>query len=181
MREGGCLPFFVWKLIYLEGVDGLHIQLLAVGKLKERYLADGIAEYIKRLGPYAKVQMIEVPDEKAPESMSPAEEQQVKQKEGERLLAQLRSDAFVVALALDGQALSSEQLAQQLDQLATYGRSQVAFVIGGSLGLSSEVLGRADMRVSFGRMTLPHQLMRLVLVEQIYRAFKINRGEPYHK
>jgi 23S rRNA (pseudouridine1915-N3)-methyltransferase len=159
----------------------LHIQLLAVGKLKERYLADGIAEYIKRLGPYAKVQMVEVPDERAPETMSPAEEQQVKVKEGERLLAQLRSDTFVVALALDGQTLSSEQLAQQLDQLATYGRSQVAFVIGGSLGLSSEVLARADMRLSFGRMTLPHQLMRLVLVEQIYHACKINRGEPYHK
>jgi 23S rRNA (pseudouridine1915-N3)-methyltransferase len=159
----------------------LHIQLLTVGKLKERYLADGIAEYIKRLGPYAKVQMVEVPDERAPETMSPAEEQQVKMKEGERLLAQLRSDTFVVALALDGQTLSSEQLAQQLDQLATYGRSQVAFVIGGSLGLSSEVLARADMRLSFGRMTLPHQLMRLVLVEQIYRACKINRGEPYHK
>jgi 23S rRNA (pseudouridine1915-N3)-methyltransferase len=161
-------------------VDGLHIQLIAVGKLKERYLVDGIAEYVKRLGPYAKVQLVEVPDEKAPESMSPAEEQQVKGKEGERLLAQLWSDAFVVALAIDGQALSSEQLAQQLDELATYGRSQVAFVIGGSLGLSSEVLRRADMRLSFGRMTLPHQLMRLVLAEQIYRAFKINRGDAYH-
>jgi 23S rRNA (pseudouridine1915-N3)-methyltransferase len=159
----------------------VHIQIVSVGKLKERYLVDGIAEYVKRLGPYAKVQVVEVPDEKAPESMSPAEEQQVKEREGERLLAQLRSDAFVVALAIDGQALSSEQLAQQLADLGTYGRSQVAFVIGGSLGLSSEVLERADMRLSFGRMTLPHQLMRLVLVEQIYRAFKINRREPYHK
>jgi 23S rRNA (pseudouridine1915-N3)-methyltransferase len=159
----------------------VHIQIVSVGKLKERYLVDGIAEYVKRLGPYAKVQVVEVPDEKAPESMSPAEERQVTEREGERLLAQLRSDAFVVALAIDGQALSSEQLAQQLADLGTYGRSQVAFVIGGSLGLSSEVLGRADMRLSFGRMTLPHQLMRLVLVEQIYRAFKINRREPYHK
>jgi 23S rRNA (pseudouridine1915-N3)-methyltransferase len=159
----------------------VHIQIVSVGKLKERYLVDGIAEYVKRLGPYAKVQVVEVPDEKAPESMSPAEERQVKEREGERLLAQLRGDAFVVALAIDGQALSSEQLAQQLADLGTYGRSQVAFVIGGSLGLSSEVLERADMRLSFGRMTLPHQLMRLVLVEQIYRAFKINRREPYHK
>jgi 23S rRNA (pseudouridine1915-N3)-methyltransferase len=159
----------------------MHIQIASVGKLKERYLVDGIAEYVKRLGPYAKVQVVEVTDEKAPESMSPAEERQVKEREGERLLAQLRSDAFVVALAIDGQALSSEQLAQQLADLGTYGRSQVAFVIGGSLGLSSEVLERADMRLSFGRMTLPHQLMRLVLVEQIYRAFKINRREPYHK
>ncbi|KRF10682.1 MULTISPECIES: 23S rRNA (pseudouridine(1915)-N(3))-methyltransferase RlmH [Paenibacillus] len=159
----------------------MHIQILTVGKLKERYLVDGIAEYVKRLGPYAKVQMIEVPDEKAPENMSPAEEQQVRVKEGERLLAKLAADVYVVALAIDGEMWTSEQLAGSLDKLATYGRSQVAFVIGGSLGLSSEVLRRADMRLSFGRMTLPHQLMRLVLVEQIYRAMRINRGEPYHK
>ncbi|MCY9693110.1 23S rRNA (pseudouridine(1915)-N(3))-methyltransferase RlmH [Paenibacillus alginolyticus] len=159
----------------------MHIQILTVGKLKERYLVDGIAEYVKRLGPYAKVQMIEVPDEKAPENMSTAEEQQVRVKEGERLLAKLAADVYVVALAIDGEMWTSEQLAGSLDKLATYGRSQVAFVIGGSLGLSSEVLRRADMRLSFGRMTLPHQLMRLVLVEQIYRAMRINRGEPYHK
>ncbi|MDQ0872294.1 23S rRNA (pseudouridine1915-N3)-methyltransferase [Paenibacillus sp. V4I3] len=159
----------------------MHLQILTVGKLKERYLVDGIAEYVKRLGPYAKVQMIEVPDEKAPENMSPAEEQQVRVKEGERLLAKLAADVYVVALAIDGEMWSSEQLAGSLDKLATYGRSQVAFVIGGSLGLSSELLRRADMRLSFGRMTLPHQLMRLVLVEQIYRAMRINRGEPYHK
>ncbi|NOV02725.1 23S rRNA (pseudouridine(1915)-N(3))-methyltransferase RlmH [Paenibacillus planticolens] len=159
----------------------MQIQILTVGKLKERYLVDGIAEYVKRLGPYAKVQMIEVPDEKAPENMSPAEEQQVRVKEGARLLAALRPDVYVVALAIDGEMWSSEQLAASLDKLATYGRSQVAFVIGGSLGLSSELLRRADVRLSFGRMTLPHQLMRLVLVEQIYRAMRINRGEPYHK
>ncbi|MFC5450606.1 23S rRNA (pseudouridine(1915)-N(3))-methyltransferase RlmH [Paenibacillus aestuarii] len=159
----------------------MHIQILTVGKLKERYLVDGIAEYVKRLGPYAKVTMVEVPDEKAPENMSPAEEQQVKVKEGERLLAKLAADAYVVALAIDGEMWSSEQLAASLDKLATYGRSTVAFVIGGSLGLSGELLRRADMRLSFGRMTLPHQLMRLVLVEQIYRAMRINRGEPYHK
>ncbi|WP_261303369.1 23S rRNA (pseudouridine(1915)-N(3))-methyltransferase RlmH [Paenibacillus andongensis] len=159
----------------------MHIQILTVGKLKERYLVDGIAEYVKRLGPYAKVQMIEVPDEKAPENMSPAEEQQVRVKEGERLLAKLGADVYVVALAIDGEMWTSEQLAGSLDKLATYGRSQVAFVIGGSLGLSSELLRRADIRLSFGRMTLPHQLMRLVLVEQIYRAMRINRGEPYHK
>jgi 23S rRNA (pseudouridine1915-N3)-methyltransferase len=159
----------------------MHIQILTVGKLKERYLVDGIAEYVKRLGPYAKMQMIEVPDEKAPENMSPAEEQQVRDREGARLMAALRTDVYVVALAIDGEMWSSEQLASSLDKLATYGRSQVAFVIGGSLGLSSELLRRADMRLSFGRMTLPHQLMRLVLVEQIYRAMRINRGEPYHK
>jgi 23S rRNA (pseudouridine1915-N3)-methyltransferase len=122
-----------------------------------------------------------VPDEKAPDAMSPAEERQVREREGERLLAKLAEGAFVVALAIDGEMYTSEQLAARLDELATYGRSQVAFVIGGSLGLSDEVIRRADMRLSFGRMTLPHQLMRLVLVEQIYRACKINRGEPYHK
>ncbi|MZQ82714.1 23S rRNA (pseudouridine(1915)-N(3))-methyltransferase RlmH [Paenibacillus sp. 5J-6] len=159
----------------------MQIQILTVGKLKERYLVDGIAEYVKRLGPYAKVQMIEVPDEKAPENMSAAEEQQVRDREGARLLTALRPDVYVVALAIDGEMWSSDQLAGSLDKLATYGRSQVAFVIGGSLGLSSELLRRADMRLSFGRMTLPHQLMRLVLVEQIYRAMRINRGEPYHK
>ncbi|MHC2204670.1 23S rRNA (pseudouridine1915-N3)-methyltransferase [Paenibacillus sp. PvR052] len=159
----------------------LNIQIITVGKLKESYLVQGIAEYVKRLGPYAKLQMVEVPDEKAPESMSAAEEAQVKQREGERILAQLRSDAHVVALAIDGRPFSSEELARHVEDLATYGRSSVAFVIGGSLGLSPEVLARADLKLSFGRMTLPHQLMRLVLVEQVYRAFKIIRREPYHK
>ncbi|MEK8128979.1 23S rRNA (pseudouridine(1915)-N(3))-methyltransferase RlmH [Paenibacillus filicis] len=159
----------------------MNIQIVSVGKLKESYLVQGIAEYTKRLGPYAKLQLVEVPDERAPESMSAAEEAQVKQREGERILGHVRSDAFVVALAIDGRQLSSEDLARQLQDLATYGRSHVAFVIGGSLGLAPEVLSRADLKLSFGRMTLPHQLMRLVLVEQVYRAFKIMRGEPYHK
>jgi 23S rRNA (pseudouridine1915-N3)-methyltransferase len=159
----------------------MQIQIVAVGKLKESYLVQGIAEYSKRLAPYARLQIVEVPDEKAPETLSFAEAEQVKLKEGERLLAALRGDAFVVALAIDGELWSSEQLAAQLDRLATYGRSQVAFVIGGSLGLADAVLRRADLRLSLGRLTLPHQLARLVLVEQVYRAFKINRGEPYHK
>lgn len=159
----------------------MHIQIAAVGKLKEKYLQQGIAEYAKRLGPYVKLKIAEVPDEKAPETMSPAEEALVREREGERLLAQIRPDAHVVALALDGELWSSEELAHQLDQLAVYGRSHVAFVIGGSTGLSPAVLTRAQQKLSFGRMTLPHQLMRLVLVEQIYRAVKINRREPYHK
>jgi 23S rRNA (pseudouridine1915-N3)-methyltransferase len=159
----------------------MHIQIAAVGKLKEKYLVQGIAEYAKRLGPYVKLTLTEVPDEKAPETMSPAEEAQVREREGERLLAQLKPDAHVVALAIGGELWSSEDLAGQLDKLATYGRSHVAFVIGGSTGLSPAVLQRAQQKLSFGRMTLPHQLMRLVLMEQIYRAVKINRGEPYHK
>ncbi|MFC4810116.1 23S rRNA (pseudouridine(1915)-N(3))-methyltransferase RlmH [Paenibacillus sp. GCM10023250] len=159
----------------------MHIQIAAVGKLKEKYLALGIAEYAKRLGPYVKLTLTEVPDERAPETMSAAEEAQVREREGERLLAQLKPDAHVIALALDGELWSSEDLAGQLDSLATYGRSHVAFVIGGSTGLAPAVLKRAQQRLSFGRMTLPHQLMRLVLLEQVYRAVKINRGEPYHK
>lgn len=158
----------------------MNIQIVAVGKLKERYLVQGIAEYVKRLGAYAKLTIVEVPDEKAPETMSAAEEENVRRREGERILAALREDAYVVALAIDGEMWASEQLAAKLADLATYGRSQVAFVVGGSLGLSPEVIRRADMRLSFGRMTLPHQLMRLVLVEQIYRAFKINRRDAYH-
>lgn len=159
----------------------MHIQIAAVGKLKEKYLPLGIGEYAKRLGPYVKLTLTEVPDEKAPENMSPAEELQVREREGERLLAQLKPEAHVIALALDGELWSSEDLADQLDKLATYGRSHVAFVIGGSNGLAPAVLKRAQQKLSFGRMTLPHQLMRLVLVEQVYRAVKINRGEPYHK
>jgi 23S rRNA (pseudouridine1915-N3)-methyltransferase len=159
----------------------MQIQIVSVGKLKEAYLVQGIAEYTKRLGPYARLQSVEVQDEKAPETMSPAEERQVKEREGERILAALRKDAYVIALAIDGKMLSSEELADRMRDLATYGRSQVAFVIGGSVGLAPSVLERADLKLSFGRMTLPHQLMRLVLVEQIYRAFKIIRGEKYHK
>ncbi|WP_127529995.1 23S rRNA (pseudouridine(1915)-N(3))-methyltransferase RlmH [Paenibacillus kobensis] len=157
------------------------IQIATIGKLKEKYLVAGIAEYAKRLGPYVKLLLTEVPDEKAPETMSPAEEAQVRDREGERLLAQIKPDAHVIALALDGELWSSEDLAVQLDKLATYGKSHVAFVIGGSTGLSPAVLRRAQQKLSFGRMTLPHQLMRLVLIEQVYRAVKINRGEPYHK
>lgn len=157
------------------------IQIATIGKLKEKYLVMGIAEYAKRLGPYVKLVLTEVPDEKAPETMSPAEEAQVRDREGERLLAQIKPDAHVIALALDGELWSSEDLAMQMDKLATYGKSHVAFVIGGSTGLSPAVLRRAQQKLSFGRMTLPHQLMRLVLIEQVYRAVKINRGEPYHK
>lgn len=159
----------------------MNIQIIAVGKIKEKYLVDGIKEYMKRLGTYAKVTIHEVADEKVPETLSPAQEEQAKEREGERILAFIKPDTHVIALAIDGQLWSSEELAQRIDELATYGRSQVAFVIGGSLGLSPAVLQRADQKLSFGRLTYPHQLMRLVLVEQIYRAFKINRGEPYHR
>ncbi|WP_374016698.1 23S rRNA (pseudouridine(1915)-N(3))-methyltransferase RlmH [Paenibacillus thiaminolyticus] len=159
----------------------MFIQLVCVGKLKEKYLVQGIAEYSKRLAPYAKFQVVEIPDEQAPEKMSDAEVEQVKEREGDRILGHIKPDAHVVALAIDGQLWSSEDLASHIDRLTTYGTSHIVFVIGGSNGLSGDVLRRAQTKLSFGRMTLPHQLMRLVLVEQIYRAVKINRGEPYHK
>lgn len=159
----------------------MNISIVTVGKLKEKYLKQGIEEYTKRLSSYSKIEIIEVPDEKAPEILSEAEMIQVKNKEGERILAKISQDAHVIALAIEGKQKSSEELADTLDKLATYGKSKIAFIIGGSLGLSEEVLKRADEKLSFSKMTFPHQLMRLVLVEQVYRAFRINRGEPYHK
>ena len=159
----------------------MNISIVTVGKLKEKYLKQGIDEYLKRLTSYAKVEIIEVADEKAPEELSELEMEQVKQKEGERILAKISPDSHVFALAINGKMQSSEQLAESIDKLATYGKSKIAFVIGGSLGLSDEVLQRANQELSFSKMTFPHQLMRLILVEQIYRAFRINRGEPYHK
>ncbi|WP_337969539.1 23S rRNA (pseudouridine(1915)-N(3))-methyltransferase RlmH [Virgibacillus salexigens] len=159
----------------------MKITIVSVGKLKEKYLMQGIDEYLKRLNAYAKVSIIEVADEKAPENMSEAEMQEVKQKEGERILSHLSQDTYVITLEINGKMLSSEQLAKKMDELATYGKSKIAFVIGGSLGISDEVQKRSDLALSFSKMTFPHQLMRLVLLEQVYRGFRINRGEPYHK
>lgn len=159
----------------------MNISIITIGKLKEKYLKQGIQEYLKRLSSYAKVEIIELADEKAPENLSESEMEQVKQKEGERILAKISDDTYVIALAINGKQKSSEELAKEIDSLATYGKSKVAFVIGGSLGLSSEVMKRSNATLSFSKMTFPHQLMRLVLVEQIYRAFRIIRNEPYHK
>lgn len=159
----------------------MNIKILAVGKLKEKYFKDGIAEYKKRMSKFAKVELIEVPDEKAPESLSEAEMQQVKDAEGERLLGKIKDRDWVIALAIEGKQRSSEAFAKEIDQLATYGHSDIDFVIGGSLGLSKAVMKRADNTLSFGKLTMPHQLMRLVLIEQVYRAFMINIGSPYHK
>ena len=159
----------------------MNISIITIGKLKEKYLKQGIQEYLKRLSSYAKVEIIELADEKAPENLSESEMEQVKQKEGERILAKISDDTYVIALAINGKQRSSEELAKEIDSLATYGKSKIAFVIGGSLGLSSEVMKRSNAALSFSKMTFPHQLMRLVLVEQIYRAFRIIRNEPYHK
>ena len=159
----------------------MNITIISVGKLKEKYLKMGMDEYVKRLSSYAKLEIIEVPDEKAPENLSDAEMEIVKRKEGERILSKIADGTYVIALALDGKMKSSEELSEGLEKLATYGQSKVTFVIGGSLGLHEEVLKRADEKLCFGRMTLPHQLMKLVLVEQIYRSFRIMKNEPYHK
>lgn len=159
----------------------MQITIISVGKLKEKYLINGIAEYSKRLGAYAKLNFVEVPDEKCPEVLSDLEMLQVKKREGQKILAKISDDTHVIALAIDGKMLSSEDLASEMDKLATYGKSKIAFVIGGSLGLSDEVLKRSNYKLSFSKMTFPHQLMKLILVEQIYRAYRINTGAPYHK
>ncbi len=164
-----------------KDVTTMKITLVSVGKLKEKYLKQGIQEYMKRLSAYAKVDIVEVADEKAPENMSDAEMLEVKRKEGERILSHISQDTYVITLEINGKMLSSEQLAAKMDELATYGKSKIAFVIGGSLGISEDVQKRSDLALSFSKMTFPHQVMRLVLLEQVYRAFRINRGEPYHK
>ncbi|WP_126032552.1 23S rRNA (pseudouridine(1915)-N(3))-methyltransferase RlmH [Bifidobacterium castoris] len=159
----------------------MNIDIICVGKVKERYLRDAIDEYRKRLSRFAKVDVVEVPDEKTPEHASDTLNAQIKAKEGERILRHLRDNAFVVALAIEGGQLTSEQLAARIAQWGLHGVSHLQFVIGGSLGLDPRVLGRADMLLSFSKMTFPHQLMRVILLEQVYRAFKINAHEPYHK
>lgn len=159
----------------------MSITIISVGKLKEKYLKMGIEEYVKRLSGYTKIDLVEVPDEKAPEQLSEAEMEIVKKKEGERILSKITPDHYVLALAINGKMRSSEELSKDIEDLLTYGHSKIAFVIGGSLGLHDDVLKRADDKLSFGKMTLPHQLMKLVLVEQIYRSFRIMKGEPYHK
>lgn len=159
----------------------MKITVICVGKLKEKYWKEAIEEYSKRLSKYCKLEMIELLDEKAPETMTRAEEKQVMQKEGQRIIKAIKENALVIALAIKGKMLSSEQLAAQIEKDGVNGVSHIIFVIGGSLGLSEEVLQRADRALSFSAMTFPHQMMRVILLEQIYRAMKIIKKEPYHK
>ncbi len=159
----------------------MRITIVCVGKLKESFYREAVGEYVKRLGKYCKPEIIEVPDERTPEGAGPVAEEQIKAREGKRILEKLREDAFVCTLEIDGRRLSSEGLAQWLEKLAVGGTSHIVFVIGGSLGLHEDVCKRADMSLSFSDMTFPHQLMRVILTEQIYRAFRIINGEPYHK
>ena len=159
----------------------MKITVLAVGKIKERCFRDAIEEYKKRLGRYCRLEIVEVEDERAPESLSPAQELLVKGKEGEALLKRIPPKAWCIALAIDGRKLDSPGFSKKLESLALAQKSHIVFLIGGSLGLSDEVLKRADERLSFSDMTFPHQLMRVILLEQVYRAFKIAGNEPYHK
>lgn len=159
----------------------MKITVIAVGKIKEKYFTGAIEEYTKRLSRYCKLEIIEVPDEKTPDGASEALELQIKEKEGERILQKIPENACVVALAIEGKMLDSEELAARMERWNVNGISHVAFIIGGSLGLSPAVLGRADHKLSFSRMTFPHQLMRVILLEQVYRSFRIRNHEPYHK
>lgn len=159
----------------------MKITVLAVGKLKEKYWKQAIAEYQKRLGAYTKIEIIEVPDEKAPENMSDKEIEQVKQKEGQRLLAKVKPQSTVITLEIKGNMLTSEGLAKNLQQRMVQGQSDFTFIIGGSNGLHQDVLDRSNYALSFSKMTFPHQMMRVILLEQVYRAFKIMSGEAYHK
>lgn len=159
----------------------MKIKIVTVGKLKEKYLKDGIAEYSKRLSRFANLEMLELADEKTPDRASDSENQKILELEGTRILSKIGDRDFVIVLAIEGKTLSSEEFSKQLEQAPINGFSTLTFVIGGSLGLSPKVKKRANLSISFGRLTLPHQLMRLVLVEQIYRAFTIQQGSPYHK
>ena len=159
----------------------MKITLITVGKIKEKYLKDAIAEYSKRLSRYCKLEIIEVADEKTPDQASETVEEGIRAKEGERILKYIKDDMYVVTLEISGKMLSSEELAEKINSLGLAGKSSIAFVIGGSIGLGKEVMSRSDYALSFSKMTFPHQLMRVVLLEQVYRGYRIVNGEPYHK
>ena len=159
----------------------MKITILTVGKIKEKYLKDAIDEYSKRLSKYCKLEVIEVPDEKTPDNASEVVEDMIRAKEAERLLKHIKDDAFVITLEINGKQLSSEELADKIEKLGVQGVSHIIFIIGGSIGLGNEVLNRSNFALSFSKMTFPHQLMRVILLEQIYRSYRIINGEPYHK
>lgn len=159
----------------------MKISLITVGKIKEKYLKDAIAEYSKRLSKYCKLEIIEVADEKTPDNASEALEEIIRTREAERILKYVKKDAYIVTLEIQGKELSSEEFAEKIERLGIQGTSHVIFIIGGSIGLGKEVLQKSDFALSFSRMTFPHQLMRVILLEQIYRSYRIVSGEPYHK
>lgn len=159
----------------------MKITLVTVGKLKERFWVEAVAEYSKRLSRYCKLEILQAADEKTPDRASQALEEQIKEREGQRILSLIPDNSYVIALAIEGNMLNSEELADKIGLLGVDGARQIVFVIGGSLGLSTQVLKRADYQLSFSKMTYPHQLMRVVLLEQIYRSYRILNKQPYHK
>ncbi len=159
----------------------MKITIVTVGKIKEKYLRDAIAEYRKRLGKYCKLEVIEVSDEKTPDNASETMEKIIRSKEAERILKYVREDAYVITLEIGGKMLDSVEFSRKLENLGIQGKSHIVFVIGGSIGLGEDVLRRSDFALSFSKMTFPHQLMRVILLEQIYRGYRIMAGEPYHK
>ena len=159
----------------------MKITIITVGKLKEKYLKDAIAEYTKRLSKYCKLEIIEVADEKTPDNASEVVEHAIRAKEAERILKYVKEDAYVITLEINGKQLGSEELAEKIDKLGVQGTSHIIFIIGGSIGLGEDVLKKSDFALSFSKMTFPHQLMRIILAEQIYRAFEISSNGKYHK
>ena len=159
----------------------MKITICCVGKIKEKFYSQAIEEYSKRLSKYCKLEIKEVADEKTPDSASDTVNRMIKEEEGDRLLSFIKDDSYVIALAIDGKMLDSVELSEKIDNLMLSGKSDIVFVIGGSLGLDKRVLDRADYKLSFSKMTFPHQLMRVILLEQIYRSFRIMKNEPYHK
>ncbi|MFG6327062.1 MAG: 23S rRNA (pseudouridine(1915)-N(3))-methyltransferase RlmH [Lachnospiraceae bacterium] len=159
----------------------MKITLITVGKLKEKYFTMAVEEYSKRLSRYAKLNIIELADEKTPDNASPAEEENIKRKEGERIIKSLKGDEYIITLEIEGKMFNSVELSQKINQIGISGKGHIAFIIGGSLGLSDEVSGIADFKLSFSKLTFPHQLMRVILLEQIYRSYRILMNEPYHK
>ncbi|MDU4961985.1 MAG: 23S rRNA (pseudouridine(1915)-N(3))-methyltransferase RlmH [Sporomusaceae bacterium] len=158
----------------------MRISIVCVGKIKEKYLSQGIAEYVKRLTPFCRLDIVELDEERLPLNPSEAQKQQAIAREGDRLLKAIRATSYLVALDVGGKPWSSEDLAAKLETLAVTGKSDITFVIGGAFGIAPQVLTAAQERLSFSKMTFTHQMIRLLLVEQIYRGFKIWRGEPYH-
>lgn len=159
----------------------MKITIIAVGKIKENFYREAVAEYGKRLGRYCKLEIIQVEDEKTPDKAGAALEEEIKHREAERIMRHIREDAYVITLEIRGKMYDSEEFADEIEKLATQGNSHIQFVIGGSLGLHEEICTKADRAVSFSKMTYPYQLMRVILLEQIYRAYRIINGEPYHK
>ncbi len=159
----------------------MKITIVCVGKIKEQFYRDAIAEYSKRLSRYCRLEIVEVQDEKTPDGVSASVEEQIRKTEGDRILKAIPENSYVILLAINGENITSENLSKKIDDLGIKGESHITFIIGGSLGTSQDVYKRADYRLSFSKMTFPHQLMRVILLEQIYRAYKISAGEPYHK